>query len=183
METDEELVRKARSGDVEAFGALIERHQQPVAGFLISVLHDMDSAEDAAQLAFVKAWEGLASFEGRSSFKTWVSRIALNIAKSRMRWERLRRWLPLDAPRGEDGDGWEESVRSAATGSDEQDLLERKLELERAMGALAPREREVAALRLEGYSLGEIAQVLRVSAGTVKSTLFAATRKMRLRLS
>jgi RNA polymerase sigma-70 factor (ECF subfamily) len=183
-ETDEELVRRARAGDAEAFGGLIERHQKTVASFLLSMFHDPDAAEDAAQEAFLKAFRGLGRFEGRSSFKTWVSRIALNEARSRLRWAKLRSWLSLDAPRGDDdGSSWEERLRSARPGPAEDEELEKKLDLERAMAALSPREREIAALRLEGYSLGEIAQSLEVSEGTVKSTLFSATHKMRKRLS
>lgn len=182
MEPDEDLVLKARSGDAEAFGMLIERHQKAVAGFLLSVLHDLDGAEDAAQLAFVKAFKSLSSFEGRSSFKTWVSRIALNVARSQLRWAKLRRLAALDAPQGEGDRSWEDTLREACPGRDEGEVLERKLDLERAMQALSPREKEIAAMRLEGYSLGEIAETLEVSVGTVKSTLFEATHKMRERL-
>lgn len=181
METDDELVRKARAGDAQAFGELISRHQKAVGGFLLSVLHDVDSAEDAAQAAFVKAFQGLRSFEGRSNFKTWVSRIALNVAKSQLRWRKIRGWLPLAGPVGDDGN-WEDRLREAAP-KDEREALEKKLEFERTLEGLSPREREIAALRLEGYSLGEIAGTLGVSTGTVKSTLFTATRKMRDRLS
>lgn len=178
---DEELVLKAREGDGEAFGVLIERHQKSVAGFLLTLLHDMDAAEDAAQQAFLQAFQHLGRFESRASFKTWVSRIALNVAKSRLRWAGLRRWLPLGA---DDGDrGWEERLRPIANGPDEIKAVERKLELERAMAKLSAREKQVAALRLEGYSLGEAAEVLGISEGTVKSTLFEAVQKMRRQLS
>ncbi|MBI5241339.1 MAG: RNA polymerase sigma factor [Elusimicrobia bacterium] len=182
METDEALVRRARAGDAEAFGVLVSRHQKAVAGFLLSVLHDLDAAQDAAQQAFVRAFMRLESFEERSSFKTWVSRIALNVARSRLRWARMSNWLSLDAPRDSEGGTWEESVRRAGPREDETRVLEKKLDLERALAALSPREREVAAMRLEGYSLDEVAGVLGISEGTVKSTLFAATRKMRQRL-
>ena len=180
-EPDEELVRRARSGDREAFGELISRHQKAVGGFLLSVLHDVDAAEDAAQQAFVKAFKNLYSFEGRASFKTWVSRIALNVARSQLRWRKIRNWLPLGGAPDEDG-RWEERLRSAVR-VDEQEALDRKLDLESALGGLTGREREIAALRLEGLSLDEIAGALGVTTGTVKSTLFTATRKMRQRLS
>lgn len=180
-EADEELVRRARTGDRDAFGELIQRHQRAVGGFLLSVLHDVDAAEDAAQQAFVKAFQNLDSFEERSSFKTWVSRIALNVARSQLRWAKLRGWLPL-VPAGDEDGRWEDRVRDLVHG-DEREALEFKVDLERAMTALSPREREIAALRLEGFALDEIAGVLGVSTGTIKSTLFTATRKMRQRLS
>jgi len=182
--SDEDLVRRSRLGDTEAFGALVERHQKAVAGFLLSMFRDMDIAEDAAQQAFVKAFRCLGSFRGRANFKTWVSRIAINEARSRLRWAKLRRWLSFDAPpAGSERGSWEERLRASIGAPDEKEALERKLDLERAMAALGRREKETAAMRLEGYSLGEIAAVLGISEGTVKSTLFAATRKMRERLS
>ena len=180
-ETDEDLVRRARAGDGEAFGVLIERHQAAVTGFLSGVLRDLDLAEETAQEAFVKAYENLASFEGRSSFKTWVSHIALNAARSRLRWSGLRRWLSLDAPRQDATGAWEEQMEAAAP--DEFAAVERRLEFDRAMTGLGPREKEITAMRLEGYDLNEIADVLKISEGTVKSTLFTATRKMREKLS
>lgn len=182
QQEETELLSKARSGDGDAFGALIERHQKSVAGFLLTVLHDVDAAEDAAQQAFVQAYKNLPDFEGRCSFKTWVSRIALNVARSHLRWSKLRGWLSLDG--GMDGERpWEDTLLPAAGGLTEMEALERKLDLERAMSHLSPREKEVTALRLEGFSLAEVASVLDVSEGTVKSTLFEATQKMRRRLS
>ncbi|MBI5630609.1 MAG: sigma-70 family RNA polymerase sigma factor [Elusimicrobia bacterium] len=179
-ETDEQLVFKARAGDAEAFGTLVDRHQKPVAGFLLSLLGNLDLAEEAAQEAFVKAFQSIESFQGRSSFRTWVSRIAINDARSRQRWMSFRKWLPLDAARGDHGESW---THCLGDGEVEREHVERRLELERAMSDLSPREREIAALRLEGYALGEIGAVLGVSEGTIKSTLFTAVHKMKEKLS
>jgi len=180
MESDEELVRRARAGEVRAFGVFVERHQKAVAGFCLSLLHDLDAAEEAAQAALVEAFKSLGSFEGRSSFKTWVSRIALNLARSQLRRARFMAWLPSAGEEGEER--WEERLREAAPAGEEREALERRLDLERAMEALSPREKEMAAMRLEGYTLGEIAEAFGVSEGTVKSAVFSATQKMRRRL-
>lgn len=180
---DEALVRRAIDGESEAFGALIDRHQAAVAGFLLSLLHDPSAAEEIAQAAFVQAYKNLKSFRGQAAFKTWVSRIAINLARSQMRWRKLRAWISLEAFRGQEESSWEERLIPAGNPSgDEREALERRLDLERAMSGLSPREREVTALRLEGYTLSEIAQALVVSEGTVKSTLFGATRKIKERL-
>lgn len=149
----------------------------------MGMLRDPDAAEDLAQEAFVKAFKAIGAFEGRSSFKTWVTQIALNEARSRLRRQKLRRWLSLESPGEDDGRRLEETLRDELSDGRERSALERRLELDGAMQCLAPREREVASLRLEGYSLGETAQALGVSVGTVKSTLFSATRKMREKLS
>lgn len=180
---DETLVRRAMDGDPEAFGVLIELHQTAVAGFLLSLLHDPSGAEEIAQAAFVQAYKNLKSFRGQSAFKTWVSRIAINLARSQQRWRKLRGWISLEAFQGQEEGSWEEWLVPAGNPSEsEREAVERKLDLERAMTELSPREREVTVLRLEGYTLNEIAQVLEVSEGTVKSTLFGATQKIKERL-
>jgi len=175
------LIERARGGDRDAFGVLVDRHHAAVMGFLMTVGRDADLAEDCAQEAFLKAFRSLNSFEGRSSFRTWVSRIALNEVRGRWRWNKVRGLLSLG--QGEDAEVDVESLRTDAGSSDELAALERRMELERALAGLGRREREIAALRLEGYALHEIAELLGISEGTVKSTLFDATRKMRERLS
>ena len=171
---------RARAGDREAFGALVDRHHGAVLGFLMTVARDADLAEECAQEAFLKAFRSLASFEGRSSFRTWVSRIALNEVRGQWRWRKVRGLLSLGS--GEDAEVDSDALRSDAGTADELSALERRLELERAMAGLGRREREIVALRLEGYALHEIAETLGVTEGTIKSTLFDATRKMREKL-
>jgi RNA polymerase sigma-70 factor, ECF subfamily len=173
-----ELVRRAAEGETEAFGELVRKHQPAVLGFLLSVFRDRSLAEDAAQSAFVKAFESIEGFEGRSSFKTWVTKIAWNEARSMLRRAKVLCWLPLSAPLDGDGRTFEDTIRDAA-GQQGLERVERKLALERAMDKLTLREREVAALRLEGYKLSEIGEVLGISEGTVKWTLFEATGKMK----
>lgn len=183
MVTDEELVRRAREGDRDAFGALIERHQPAVLGFALSLIRDLTQAEDVAQESFVKAFEAIGGFEGRSEFRTWVSRIASNLVRSKMRWLKLRRWLSLEAL-AEGGDwSWEERLRETARGDDDaQKSVEARLALERSMAALTARERETVSLRLEGFELNEIGSVLGIKTGTVKATLFHASKKMKREL-
>ncbi|MBI3548011.1 MAG: RNA polymerase sigma factor [Elusimicrobia bacterium] len=179
--SDEEdaLLGRARAGDRNAFGELVLRHRQAVFGLALRLLRDWDSAEEATQIAFVKAFHSLRTFEGRSSFRTWVCSIALNAARESRRRGRLGRWAPMAT--GEPGEErvWTESLRAAARGPSEVDALERHLELERAMESLSAREREMAVLRLEGYTMHDIAAALHVSEGTVKSTLHDATHKMK----
>ena len=169
MVSDEELVERAKAGRREAFGKLMERHRAALRHTLLGVLRDLDAAEETAQLAFVKAFESLASFEGRSRFKTWLWRIALNEAWRRRSSARLRDVVYLDGVLT----GLDQSP------TDETKSIERKLALEKAMEALTPREREMTALRLEGYSVLEIGERLAVSEGTVKSTMFEAVRRLR----
>jgi RNA polymerase sigma-70 factor (ECF subfamily) len=75
-----ELLERARNGDSEAFGALVERYQRRVVGVAQAVVHNQDDAVELAQETFVRAYENLAKFESRSSFSTWLYRIAANLS-------------------------------------------------------------------------------------------------------
>jgi RNA polymerase sigma-70 factor, ECF subfamily len=77
---DHELVRRARRGDREAFGVLVQRYQQRVVGVARALVHNPDDAVELAQETFIRAFQNLRSFEGRSSFSTWIYRIASNLA-------------------------------------------------------------------------------------------------------
>ncbi|HYA36349.1 MAG TPA: sigma-70 family RNA polymerase sigma factor, partial [Candidatus Binataceae bacterium] len=77
---DAELIAKARKGDTEAFGELVKRYERRVVGVAIAIVHNQEDALELAQETFVRAYENLASFESRSSFSTWLYRIAANLA-------------------------------------------------------------------------------------------------------
>jgi RNA polymerase sigma-70 factor (ECF subfamily) len=151
------LIAAARRGDSRAFAALVDAHQQAVRGFLRRFTGVWADADDIAQEAFVTAWSKLDRFEGRSSFRSWVSGIGYRIAR--------------DARRTHD--------RAAARDSDwlaEQDEredpapIEDRLALARAMAALSEDQRAAVALCLgEGFSHTEAAAILKLPLGTVKS--------------
>ena len=75
-----ELIREAKRGNREAFGVLVERYQRRVVGVALAVVHNQEDALELAQETFVRAYENLGSFESRSSFSTWLYRIAANLA-------------------------------------------------------------------------------------------------------
>jgi len=89
---DSELVRQTQSGDKDAFEELVRRHNRRVFGTLAGILGDLDDARDATQEAFLKAFENLGRFEGRSKFSTWLTSIAVNTAT-----ETLRRRRPTES--------------------------------------------------------------------------------------
>lgn len=87
--TDLELVEKVKSGNRGAFSELVKRHQRSVLRLSLRFVKDMDTAQDVTQDAFIKAYEKLASFEGRASFKSWLFQIAVNTARNKLReWKR-----------------------------------------------------------------------------------------------
>ena len=164
---DEALVRRAKAGDREAFGRLVDRFQAPVYRVVRGILSDASDAEDVAQEAFLRAYESLAKFRGESGFFTWLYRIAVNEA---LRARKRRSFAPIDAvpeaeaPRPEVPD--EDGPTPAA--------------LERLLGQLSDEFRAIVVLRdLEGLSYQEIAETLEIPMGTVESRLFRARRELR----
>jgi RNA polymerase sigma-70 factor, ECF subfamily len=95
-QSESELVRLIRAGQVDLFGELVERHQVKVYRLCLAFLHDPDEAEEAAQEVFVKAYRALDRFEGGSLFLTWVTRIGINHCKDMLRRRKIRRFISLD---------------------------------------------------------------------------------------
>lgn len=85
MQTDEELVNEVKSGSRGAFGELVKRHQRAIYRLAMRFTADHGSAEDIMQETFIKAYQNISSFEFRSSFKSWLYRIAINNSKNRLR--------------------------------------------------------------------------------------------------
>lgn len=83
--TDLELVEKVRSGERKAFSELVKRHQRGLLRMSLRFVKDMDNAEDVVQESFIKAFQKLNSFEGRSSFKSWLYQITVNTARNKLR--------------------------------------------------------------------------------------------------
>jgi RNA polymerase sigma-70 factor, ECF subfamily len=173
---DAELIERAKAGDANAFGALVERYQRRVVGVAMAVVHDQEDALELAQETFVRAFENIAKFESRSSFSTWLYRIAANIAIDFRRRERRHPTL-----RGEEaeteiqrlpsriGDSFKEAQRS--------ELARRIAD---ALGQLTPEHRAAILLReVEGLSYDEISDVLQCPRGTVMSRLHYARNHLR----
>src|SRR5687768_4108998 len=85
MKSDNELVEEVKSGRIAAFAELVERHQRALLRLCLRLLKDIERSEDVVQDAFVKAYQKIHLFEGRSSFKNWLYQIALNTAKNKIR--------------------------------------------------------------------------------------------------
>jgi RNA polymerase sigma-70 factor (ECF subfamily) len=172
--TDElDWIAGAQQGDRQAFGELVRRHREGVVNVVYRMCGDAALAEDAAQEAFLRAWRNLERYNPRFAFRSWVYRIALNLAVDALRRERPT--TDLDA-------------ESLATESDgPEDWLERKQQAEqvrRAVLDLPPASRAVLVLReYEGLSYREIADALDIPVGTVMSRLNYARGQLRRALS
>jgi len=171
--TDAELVLKAQAGDRDAFGSLVERHAPMVRRLARAVLGQAEDAEDAAQDAFLSAWNGFDRFDPRAALGPWLARIALNAARDLRRRRRVRTTEPIPESR-------------AATGRPPDAEAERALlreRLGRALSELPERQRiAVVLFEVEGYSHSEVGAMLGIPEGTARSEVFHARRKLRLLL-
>jgi RNA polymerase sigma-70 factor (ECF subfamily) len=174
--TDEaELVRRARAGDREAFGALVGQHQRTALRTAFAVCGTEGEAEDVTQEAFVKAFRALQRFREGEPLRPWLMRIVANEAKNRRRSRGRRERLAVRAA----------AMAPGAPGSTEDLALGaiKAAQLRAALARLDERDRAVIALRyFGGLSEAETASALDVPVGTVKSRLSRALDRLRVEL-
>ena len=181
IDPDAELVSQARLGDEEAFGTLMERHQRLLTALAFGMTHDEARSEDIVQDAFVAAWQALPKFRGDSKFRNWMCRIALNKARSALRWSSLRRMVRIDVPLGEAQRAWVESLQDPGLDADPQAAAvhnETDFAIRRAIAELPLQQRTAILLRANGMSVKEVAAAMEIAEGTVKATLHQARQKL-----
>jgi RNA polymerase sigma-70 factor (ECF subfamily) len=168
-EIELELIAKAQQGDRQAFGELVRHHREAAINVVYKMCGDANLAEDAAQEAFIRAWQHLPSYEPRSPFRNWVYRIATNVALDMLRRE--RETVDIDAlSLATSGEGPEATVEGKERGE----------RVRQAVLALPPASRTVLVLReYEGLSYREIADTLEILIGTVMSRLNYARNRLR----
>lgn len=173
--SESELIVRAQRGDERAFEELVRAHQRYVFNLAYRVLGDYNEAEDVAQEAFVRAWRGLPGFRGEARFTTWLYRIVSNLCVNRV--PRLRRDLEQTEP-------LHETMASPdPTPADLFDGEERRAFLHGQLGRLPEKYRLVLTLRyLHGFSYAEIADVLQLPLGTVKTHLYRGRQTLAARL-
>lgn len=176
--SDEELVAKAKKNDRRAFEDLVNRHQKMVFNLAYRMLGNREDAKDAAQDSFIRLYHSIAKFRGQAKFTTWLYRIVSNVCLSKLSASAARQsFIELDAEA--------ESVYSEA--SDWEDTPENILLKEESkqtvrdlVRLLPPAYRAVITLyHLEWFSYAEIAQILDLPEGTVKTHLFRAREALK----
>ncbi len=187
MEADDlALVSRARSGDAEAFRALVVRYQRKVYAVALGIVKDPDLAWDVAQDAFVRVHGHLGDFKGESAFSTWLFRIATHLAIDAVRKERPAMKDDIDEVNEASLEGGGEGILATALGNDpQQNALRRELadKIGEALAALPEKHRTILVLReVEGLSYEELAERLGLHKGTVMSRLFHARKKMQVLL-
>jgi RNA polymerase sigma-70 factor, ECF subfamily len=171
---DRHLVARAQQGDMVAFEALVIRYERYVYNLALRVVTDPDEAEDLAQLAFLKAWNGLPRFRGHAKFSTWLYRIVTNLCYNRL--PRLKRELLMLVP-DEEALSLPDERQAVEPGIISGEL---RRHLHQAIQALPSSYRLLISLRhLQEMSYEEIAQVTGMPLGTVKTGIFRARRQLR----
>lgn len=171
---DTELVAAAQQGDEFAFATLADRYSARVQRILIRITADEDSAQDALQDALLRAWKNIHSFQGRSGFFTWLTRIAINEAHRTRQRSEARPTAPLDDGVGERIPGW---------GNQPDEVFERREfldALDNALRRLPEEYRAAVVLRdIEGLDTNEAASVLEIGETALKSRLHRGRMALR----
>jgi RNA polymerase sigma-70 factor (ECF subfamily) len=180
---DATLVSRTQEGDRDAFSMLVTRYQDRVVNLVYRRLNDREAALDVAQEVFIKAYRGLARFEGQSQFFTWLYRITFNETISARR-KLQRRQAPLSLDRsGSDG---ERLPEPPDTTYEPAAAVERQDDVAMIQAAIYELDDDVGQpliLRdIEGLSYQEIAQVLQIPLGSVKSRIHRARQSLKGRL-
>jgi len=175
VKDDFQFVEAALAGQKEAFGQLVERYQDRLIHAISRYLGSVEDAHDVAQDAFVQAYTRLASFRGEAAFYTWLYRIAFNLAMTRVR--RRRPMQSLDQAKDSLGN---EPIDLGATAETGILREEQARVVHMALGQLDEEFRQVIVLReLEGCAYEQIAQILEIPVGTVRSRLYRARIQLR----
>jgi RNA polymerase sigma-70 factor (ECF subfamily) len=171
-----ELIERAKKGDTRAFGTLVERYQRRVIGVAMAVVHNQEDALELAQETFVRAFQSVGKFESRSSFSTWLYRIAANIAIDFRRRERRHPTM-----RGEEAENEIQRLPSKLGDSfKEAQRSEMSRRIRDALAELTQEHRAAILLReVEGLSYDEISEVMQCPRGTVMSRLHYARNHLR----
>jgi len=182
---EQDLVKRARRGDLGAYDQLVQRYQQRIYATIYHMTANHEDANDLAQEAFIKAFQALKSFKGGSSFYTWVYRIAVNKTINFLKQRKNRSQMSLnDLDFNVEHDPDLVALVSDKTPRREATLTELQEKLNEGMQRLSEPHRLVVTLHdVQGLSHEEIAKIMECNIGTVRSRLFYARQQLQAYLS
>jgi RNA polymerase sigma-70 factor, ECF subfamily len=175
------LVERLRQGIESAYEELIQRYQQPVFNLVFRLMSDPSDTNDVVQEVFLKIFRNVGSFRCQSSLKTWIYRIAVNEAHNHRRWFTRHRRQEVGLERDQDEQGYQETLSDPGRSPFELASSRETNELiEAALESLNPTFRTAVILRdIEDLSYEEIADVLQIHLGTVKSRIMRGREALR----
>lgn len=199
---DRELFERARRGDRTAYGQIAVAYQDRLYNAVLRMVGDREEASELTQETFARGLMNLAGFRGEAQPYTWLFRIAMNLAISQLRKSQRHRVFSLDAPAGGSGGGYDGNGRGDGGGADQASALidrvardrepgpsqtaearERDQQVLEALGRLDAEQRAILVMRdIEGFDYQQMAEVLGLPLGTLKSRLFRARLALREQL-
>ena len=173
-------VRRVQQGDVAAFDRLILNYRERLFSIIYNLTSNREDAADLTQDAFIKAFRSINRFKGKSSFFTWLYRIAINATLTHLKKNRLRRFFSFENIHEEMGSTEIVETLAVRTNSDKAALLsELQEKLNEALHKLSPKHRAVVVLfEIEGLSHQDISEIMKCSVGTVRSRLHYAKQQL-----
>jgi RNA polymerase sigma-70 factor (ECF subfamily) len=186
--TDPDLIALARKGSEKAYRELLGRYQRPVFSLVYRMVRDRELAEDIAQETFVKVFNHLGSYNPKYKFSSWIFKIASNLAIDHLR-KKEPETISLDGSRNAQTAEQMEATRITVESRDENPeefVMARELgaEIEVAIGELRPEYRTAVLLRhVEGRPYEEIAEIMDIPLGTVKTYIYRARTELKVSLA
>ena len=175
---EQKWIRAAREGDQDAFAELVRLYEKKVFALTSRMCKNPEDAAEAAQEAFLAAWQGLPNFRGDAAFSTWLYRLASNACVDLLRREGRHR--DAAGPSFNDDDLQLDVPDQAPSPHDLAERSELRQQIEAGLAALSPEHREVLILReIHQLSYDEISQILKLDTGTVKSRISRGRRQLR----
>jgi RNA polymerase sigma-70 factor (ECF subfamily) len=184
---DLEFVDKLRAGDAQAFDILVQRYSPDIYALLFRITENSEEAADLTQETFLSALKAVKGFRGDADLKTWLFRIAINQSRNRFRWWTRRsrdKTISLDATVGSSDQQIHDTLASDLPGPEENAIRsERESALRSALSGLPEIFRTVVIMcDIEGMSYDEIAAILEINLGTVKSRIARGRCELREKL-
>ena len=180
-ENDHDIIRQVLAGDERRYGVLVDRHKDRAMTLAMRLLANREEAEEVVQDAFVRAFRSLGRFRGDSQFTTWFYRILHNVAISTLKRRGKVQHIPYEEDAGLDLEETADDARDVLAEVEQQQLIEI---MEQELGRLAERYRVVLTLfYVQEMKYEEIASVLELPMGTVKTLLFRGRESLRRALA
>jgi len=174
------VVQRVQAGHVGAFNQLVQKYRQQIFSLIYNMTSNREDASDLTQETFIKAFQAIARFKGKSSFFTWIYRIAMNTTMSFLKKRSRRRYISYETI-NEELSGSEIFERLTAKNRSEAAVLVHELQekLNDSLQKLSPKHRMVVVLHeIEGLDHAEIAEITKASVGTVRARLHYAKQHL-----